>query len=167
MQKLPIHRAGVVLGAQRGAALVVGLILLAVLTMLAVTGVGTAAVELIMAGNEQYRKSASQAAAAGIEEAISQLASVPTAPGAQPVRVENVPAGPHPTDTYSTSTRYVGEEAGLPQASVNKFIGLHYVIESTGTSARNAMDTQIQGVLVVAPAGGVQSEFGRIRDGLE
>ena len=43
---------------QRGAALVIGLILLLVLTLLAVTGMNTASTELIMAGNEQYRQNA-------------------------------------------------------------------------------------------------------------
>ena len=40
---------------QRGAALVIGLLLLLVLTLLAVSGMSSASVELIMAGNEQYR----------------------------------------------------------------------------------------------------------------
>ena len=40
---------------QDGAALVVGLILLLVLTLLAVSGMTTASLELQMAGNEQYQ----------------------------------------------------------------------------------------------------------------
>lgn len=152
---------------RRGAALIVGLILLMLLTVLAVTGAGTAAIELIMAGNEQFRQSASYAAAAGIEAAIAELATVPAAPGAEPVILGGVRIGPSSQDTYSTSTRFVGEEHGLPQSSANKLVGLHYVIESTGTSARGATETQEQGVLIVAPASGAQTQPGRIGAGLD
>ena len=56
---------------QRGAALVVGLILLLVLTLLAISGMTTASLELLMAGNEQYRERAFQAADAGVEQALA------------------------------------------------------------------------------------------------
>ena len=55
---------------QRGAALVVGLLLLLVLTVLAISGMTTASLELQMAGNEQFQERAFQAADAGIERAI-------------------------------------------------------------------------------------------------
>lgn len=56
---------------ESGAALVVGLILLLVLTLLAISGVTTASLELQMAGNEQYQKVAFEAADAGIEQAMA------------------------------------------------------------------------------------------------
>ena len=56
---------------QSGAALVVGLLLLVVLTLLAISGMTTASLELRMAGNEQYQKRAFQAADAGVEQAIA------------------------------------------------------------------------------------------------
>ena len=49
---------------QRGAALVVGLLLLLVLTILAISGMTTATLELQMAGNRQYQERAFQAAEA-------------------------------------------------------------------------------------------------------
>ena len=55
---------------QSGAALVVGLILLLVLTLLAISGMTTASLELQMAGNDQYQERAFQFADAGIEQAI-------------------------------------------------------------------------------------------------
>jgi type IV pilus assembly protein PilX len=55
---------------QRGAALVVGLLLMLVLTLLAISGMTTASNELQMAGNEQYQERAFQAADAGVERAI-------------------------------------------------------------------------------------------------
>jgi len=51
---------------QRGAALVVGLILLLILTVLGITGVVTAALELQMSGNTQFQERSFQAAEYGI-----------------------------------------------------------------------------------------------------
>ena len=56
--------------AQRGAALVVGMLLLLVLTLLAISGMNTASLELAMAGNMQYRENAFQAAESGVEQAM-------------------------------------------------------------------------------------------------
>ena len=139
---------------QRGAALVIGLLLLLVLTLLALTGMTTATTELVMAGNEQYRKNATQASSAGLERAIGRIGTVPTVPNAAPTVIPQTTIEDSTTDTYSAETRYVGEEIGLPQSSADKFVGLHYVIESTGTSARNANDEQVQGMFVVAAGGG-------------
>jgi len=57
---------------QRGAALVVGLILLVVITVLAVSGMSTATTELAMARNDQNYESAFQAAETGLEHSIAQ-----------------------------------------------------------------------------------------------
>ncbi len=57
---------------QDGAALVVGLVLLVVITVLAISGMNTATTELAMARNDQNYENAFQAAETGIENAISQ-----------------------------------------------------------------------------------------------
>ena len=57
---------------QSGAALVVGLILLVVVTVLAVSGMNTATTELAMARNDQNYENAFQAAETGLEQALSQ-----------------------------------------------------------------------------------------------
>ncbi|HSN72358.1 MAG TPA: PilX N-terminal domain-containing pilus assembly protein, partial [Steroidobacteraceae bacterium] len=57
-------------GRQRGAALIIGLVLLLILTLLAVAGMNTATLELQMAGNEQYQQRAFEAAETAIEQAI-------------------------------------------------------------------------------------------------
>lgn len=153
---------------QSGAALVVGLLLLVILTLLALTGMNTSTTELVMAGNEQYRKNASQAASAGVEQAIARVGTVPTATDVAATVVPSTSIAGSTTDFYTTETRYVGKEVGLPQSSTDKFIGLHYVIESTGTSSRNATDTQIQGVFVVASGGssGNDGSYGSVGSGL-
>ena len=55
---------------QQGAALVVGLILLVVITVLAISGMNTATTELAMARNDQNYENAFQAAETGLEEIL-------------------------------------------------------------------------------------------------
>ncbi len=57
---------------QKGAALVVGLVLLVVITVLAISGMNTATTELAMARNDQNYENAFQAAETGLETALSQ-----------------------------------------------------------------------------------------------
>ncbi|MDJ0911839.1 MAG: PilX N-terminal domain-containing pilus assembly protein [Woeseiaceae bacterium] len=57
---------------QNGAALVVGLILLVVITVLAISGMNTATTELAMARNDQTTENVFQAAETGIEAALAQ-----------------------------------------------------------------------------------------------
>ena len=57
---------------QQGAALVVGLILLVVITVLAISGMNTATTELAMARNDQNTENAFQAAETGLAAALSQ-----------------------------------------------------------------------------------------------
>ncbi len=57
---------------QNGAALVVGLVLLVVITVLAISGMNTATTELAMARNDQNYENAFQAAETGLENALSQ-----------------------------------------------------------------------------------------------
>lgn len=57
---------------QTGAALVIGLVLLVIVTILAVSGINTATTELAMARNDQNYENAFQAAETGLEIALSQ-----------------------------------------------------------------------------------------------
>ena len=57
---------------ERGAALVVGLILLVVITVLAISGMTTATTELAMARNDQNSENAFQAAETGLAAALTQ-----------------------------------------------------------------------------------------------
>lgn len=158
---MPARRAG-----ERGAALVIALIMLVILTILAFTGINTATTELALAGNEQSRRNAADAASAGIEQSIAEISLVGTTPGSTG-EVGPSALGAAPVE-FAAETRYLGDETGLPQSSADKFIGLHFEIESTGTSARNGRDSQTQGVLVVASTGGAgNTSLGQLGDGLE
>ena len=66
---------------QNGAALVVGLILLVVITVLAISGMNTATTELAMARNDQNYENAFQAAETGLASALG-LGSFNTLAGA-------------------------------------------------------------------------------------
>lgn len=57
---------------QQGAALIIGLILLVVVTVLAIAGMNTATTELAIARNDQSYENAFQAAETGIENALAQ-----------------------------------------------------------------------------------------------
>jgi type IV pilus assembly protein PilX len=57
---------------QQGAALAVGLILLVVITVLAISGMNTATTELTMARNAQYYENSFQAAETGLEHIWAQ-----------------------------------------------------------------------------------------------
>ncbi|MCG8433340.1 MAG: PilX N-terminal domain-containing pilus assembly protein [Gammaproteobacteria bacterium] len=61
---------------QAGASLVTGLLLLVVMTLLAVTGIGTARLEMLMAGNTQFMQQAYHASEAGIERRMRGSALV-------------------------------------------------------------------------------------------
>jgi type IV pilus assembly protein PilX len=143
---------------QRGAALAVGLILLLVLTVLAVSGMNTASMELVMAGNEQYRQRAFHASETGIELALADLPSVPQT-GAV-MSVDRALTGDTESDVV-TASQYMGDDLNLTGFSAGKFVGLHYQISSVGTSARNSQSQQFQGAYVIQNTGGSET-FGSI-----
>jgi type IV pilus assembly protein PilX len=65
---------------QQGAALIVGLLLLVVITVLAVSGMNTATTELAMARNDQTYENVFQSAEKGLENALAQGIFSTTAP---------------------------------------------------------------------------------------
>jgi type IV pilus assembly protein PilX len=143
------------IGCQRGAALVVGMILLVVLTLLAVSGMNTASTELRMAGNEQFRKRAFEASESGIERGI---ALGPFNPNAAPAVVAATPADPAmPDDQYTLLITPVGATAAPPGYSLKNFSAEHFTLQSQGISYRqgtayqNSAATHLQGLFLVVP----------------
>jgi type IV pilus assembly protein PilX len=138
---------------QRGAALVVGLLLLLILTLLAISGMNSATVEFIMAGNEQYHQNAFQAAETGIAQAMATGAYNPGDP-VDPPAIAGAVAN-SATDTYSAAVkRQLGgapQSAAMWTGSLNTFSSYHFEITSTGNSVRNGIATNFQGVAVIAP----------------
>jgi type IV pilus assembly protein PilX len=139
---------------QQGAALVIGLVLLVILTLLAITGMNTSTTELIMAGNEQYRQKAFVAAETGRENALRRLASIPTDGSVTTTPQKAVVAGS--PETYVTTSQYIGEDSDIAGYRVGTFVGNHYVVTSSGTSSRNAAANHEQGAFVIAGGGGAR-----------
>ena len=134
--------------AQRGAALVIGLILLMVLTLLAISGMNSASLEFIMAGNEQYRANAFQSAEAGIEQSIALGVFNP---GAAFQDLANQPG-----DVNIWTARVQPQLGGAPLPAMwgnswNSFSTYHFEVQSTGIAVRGAQAINLQGVAVISP----------------
>lgn len=158
-----------------GAALVIGLLLLAVITVLAISVISTATLEWQMAGNEQYQEQAFRAAEAGIEQAIAaadfttDLAAItgryaaPTSTAPIPQRGTGTPiAGcSDPPDAasgpceYFLRFDYATGPTAVPGGEPTLPTGLrayHFVVDSFGVAGRGAYSHQIQGFYIVAPS---------------
>jgi hypothetical protein len=160
---------------QRGAALVVGLILLLVLTALAASGMTTAALELLMAGNEQYQERAFQFAEAGIEQAMeagifstnAPIGSYDNVAATEPVpdrgtgrQTVNCPEAAVPSDGeqcewFMRFDLQAGQTAvpGGGFSLGSGFEAYHFVIDSYGTANRGAMSEHRQSFYIVGPSG--------------
>jgi len=166
-----------------GAALVVSLLLLSILTLLAISGITAASLDLKMAGNEQYQERAFQAADAGIERAVlsgiyntnitvgNYVDDDPADPfdEPQPIRGSGVsecvqqldedgdPAGDS-TDCYEYFMRFddVAGTTAVPGGGYSLGTGFeayHFVVDSYGTSNRGAASDHTQSFYVVGPGG--------------
>ncbi len=144
----------------KGTALIIALILLLIVTLLATTAMGISIAEVVMAGNEQFHRQAMDAASAGVEAAVAQLAASPMDPSTSITTADTTASG-----DYVASARYVGESTGVAGFSAGKFSALHFEIESTGSAARNASDEQFQGVMIVSSRDAVET-FEQKEDGL-
>lgn len=138
---------------QHGAALVVGLILMLVLTILGVSGMSVSIFGLTMASNAQYQQNAFQAGETGIDIAMDRRNFTTNAPTVVPV----TPLGDGTytttaTTTFSENTPVpdrafsMGEDTGAVQA-------YHFNIVARGTGPDNASSTQTQSFYVVGPGG--------------
>jgi hypothetical protein len=136
---------------QRGTTLVVGLMLLAVVTLLGLAGAGGANIERQLARNEQFRENAASAASAGIEYAIRRIVTSPL-PDTDGASYSAGATMVGSTDRFETVTRFVGYEPSLPQAGGAILAGAHFEITSTGYSAARAVDSQRARIMLVVPA---------------
>ncbi len=139
---------------QRGAALIVGLVLLLTLTLLAVSGMNTATLEVTMAGNSQYSEQAFQLAETGIDVSLQ-------AGGFTPVAAINVaPFAPdplYPDDIVQSSLTFVDcgdmpPRRGFATSLGSSFQAYYFITVATGNSSRNATSTNAQNFFVIGPA---------------
>src|SRR4051794_30448747 len=99
---------------QRGAALVVGLLLLVVLTLLAISGMNTSTVQLQMAGSEKDADNALDAAVIGVGGAIRE--GVYSTTGAALVPTAAAPNSTGVTDQAAMSGNVNNGTTGVPAA---------------------------------------------------
>ena len=145
-------------GRQQGAALVVGLILLLVLTILAVSGVFTSTMELRMVRNTQTQERAFQAAEFAVEDALSNpVVSTSTAFTQATVAVPNSPG-----DTYQFQQQFICQSAvgtSMTGFSVGAgFEALYFLVQATGTGPDNALAQHTQSFYVLGPPSGSITE---------
>jgi len=140
---------------QAGAALVVGLILMLVLTVLGISGMNTATLELTMAGNTEAHQDAFQAAETGIDIPIGTLSFTTLAPTIVPV----TPLGDGSYSTRSVTTCMtttpvpdIAFSMGTSTGTVQAF---HFDIVAVGTGPRGAISTHNQSFYVAGPGGGL------------
>ena len=145
--------------AQSGAALIVGLLLLVVITVLAVSGMSTATTELAMARNDQNYENAFQAAETGLEAALArgQFNAVDAVTVTQVI---------NPNDSVTAVIQPDGEPTIVPDRAFSLGAGsgvvaYHFLATATAVSERspgtpsdrdsNAVHTQA--FYIVGPGG--------------
>ena len=149
---------------QSGAILVVGLVLLLVLTVLGISTMSTASLELSMSGNDQFAENAFQLAETGIDVAFANLnAGVgvppPLNPGICPPF--NAPvADAQMGGSVSTRLCFSGDIPDLSgSSSIGKIRQYHYQVDSQavafgGANTQNgASSLHQQGLFIQGPDG--------------
>ena len=132
--------------AQRGAALIVGLVLLLVMTLLGVAAMRTSTLQLVMAGNSQYSQLAFQAAESGIENEFNGGGLTTTLDRDVTYDLgDGTEAETNIAYTTSTAVPAGGYSIGAG------FQAHHFEIRAIGTAPRNATSTHRQGLYIVGP----------------
>ena len=142
-----------------GMVLVIAVLLLLIVSVLGISGLSVAGLELQMAGNVQYQARAFQAAEYAIEQALNSPTLSTDYTLTSPVRIPVAGELALPgsaIDRYSYRLSY-DTSAGSTPIPGGAAVGLtdlafHFVIESAGSSARGAHVKLTQGFYVLAPA---------------
>lgn len=139
---------------QRGAVLVAGLIILMVLTVLGVSSINTATLELTMAGNAQFHQEAFQAAETGIDISMARRDFNTLTPAVVDPMPLDVGSSYYTeaTSTFMENTPVPGAafSMGVSTGSVQAF---HFDVVARGTGPRNASSVHNQSFYIVGPGG--------------
>ena len=143
---------------EQGAILVVSLVLLLVLTVLGISTMNSASLELNMAGNDQFYENAFQLSETGIDVLIQQLNNgaampPPLNPGVCPPFNPAVPVPPM-GGTVATRLCFIGDIPDLSGgSSIGKIRQYHYMADSQGQAQGQASSWHSQGMFVRGPDG--------------
>lgn len=136
---------------QTGAALVVGLILMLVLTVLGISGMSMATLELTMASNADMQQDAFQAAETGIDIPLGQRNFTTAGTTTTDADIDEWTSAHSETRCVATTpVPDIAFSMGTGSGSVQAF---HFEIVSTGTAQRGAVSTHTQSFYVVGPGG--------------
>ena len=139
---------------QRGAVLIVGLVLLLVLTVLAVSTIRTTSLEVAMATNDRYSENAFQLAETAIDWMTVNGAPWNTA---VPFALAQTPA-PYGLGSFQATATF-NEETPPPAGGYSigvgggSFSAYHFDIVAQGQSNRSAASTHTQSFYIVGPGG--------------
>jgi type IV pilus assembly protein PilX len=129
---------------QTGATLIVGLVLLLVLTVVGVSGMNTATMELTMAANNQFQQDAFQLAEDAIDIAIGQRVY---RANDQPTIVNWT--GDADYDRRAVTMWQQNSNTMAPGSSIGVLNAFHFDIVAVGRGPRNAISTHTQSFYVV------------------
>jgi type IV pilus assembly protein PilX len=131
---------------QRGATLIVGLVLLLVLTVVGVSGMNTATMEINMAANTQYQQDAFQMTEDGVDTVLATRDYTTDIP-----RTLNWIGG---TDYDRRAVTTYRMNTDVPDAafSSDEVEAFHFDIRSIGRGPRNAQSEHTQSFYVVGRA---------------
>jgi len=151
------HTRPALRSAQSGAALVIGLILLLVLTVLAVSSMSGATMGLQMTSNAQSANNSFQAAERAVDVAMATYMPDTTA-GAVAFDPTDI-AGTSDSYEYSIEFNVNNGVTEVPDGgfSLGEGIGFrayHFDVTATGESTRGASTVTTQSYYVVGPSGG-------------
>jgi hypothetical protein len=154
---------------QRGAALVTGLVLLVVITLLTITAMRASTLELRMASNEQERTGAFESAQSTVEAVLTDPSNFPVT-GTIGFRLctTNVegcdrdiilPDGPFTEDNAAIVTRLAPDIAPPPrglETSSDKFAAAFFSVDGQfdASGAGGGTANVVQGYLVLVPKSG-------------
>ena len=137
---------------QRGAALLVALLLLGALLWLTTSGAQSAALELVMSGNEGWRLQALAAAERALALAEAALVSVPE--DGTPAPITGARDAGLPGESYDYQVRDLGADARVAERSAGRQRARLYAVLATGHAPRHSQVTIESGVRLVRDAGG-------------
>jgi type IV pilus assembly protein PilX len=143
MQPRHYARQSAPLAAQRGATLIVGLVLLLVLTVVGVSGMNTATMEINMAANTQFQQDAFQMTEDGIDTVIGTRDY--TTDGARTLEFTGDPS----YDRRAVTTYRMNTDVPDAAFSSDEVEAFHFDVNSIGRGPRNAQSQHTQSFYVV------------------
>lgn len=140
---------------QHGASLIIGLVLLLVLSILAVSTMSSSTFGLAMAGNAQYSENAFQLAETGVEVAINAGPFNDQVPTVIPETDVTDLAGAE-VGTYDATAAFqqcTGIEGFSESIDSDSYRAYHFQITANGASFRGARSQNTQDFFLVGPNG--------------